>query len=129
MPFRDDSVDAICDLVDAYASKRRRRIDRARKSFLRSVDKPYFYQLLDSDVPMRRIPDEWRQEYLNNRPLPKMREDLVVAFDEIGSLKTRLWVVSGALTGCCGVILWLANQLVSCWGVVHAATAASKLVH
>lgn len=69
--------------------------------------------------------DKYRSSVRPRSP-EQLQDDLVVAFDQIRSLKDRLWVVTGALMGCCGVILWLANQLMSCLGVVHAA---SKVVH
>jgi len=77
---------------------------------------------------MRKYRENYRAE-VRPRSKEQIQDDLVVAFDEIGALKTKLWVVTSALTGCCGIIVWMANQLVSCWGVVHAATTASKLVH
>jgi len=126
MPFRDEAIDAICDLVDAAKSGSRRRIGRARAELRRAIDKPYFLALLESEEPMHRIPEEWRQEYLDNRPVPMLRKDVVVAFDKIQSLKTRIWVLTGALTCEGAIILWLANHLYSCLAVVQAASAASK---
>ncbi len=75
---------------------------------------------------MRRYRENYRSER-HERSKEQLQDDLVAAFDKIGSLETRLWVVTSALGACGGVIAWLATQLMNCLGPAHQV--ASKLVH
>lgn len=64
----------------------------------------------------------YRDFYLKaERSAEQRRKDLTVAFDQIyelkckqRSLKTRIWVLSGALAGLGGLTGWLANHLYDC---------------
>lgn len=71
----------------------------------------------------KRIPDEWREAYMRHRSPEEMRRDLVEAFDRIGQLQTRLWVLGGVVVGEGAVIGWLATSLLSCIELSHKAVA------
>lgn len=65
---------------------------------------------------------KYRDYYLHaERTAEQRRKDLAVAFDQIyelkcklRGLKTRIWVLGGALTALAGVTGWLANHLYAC---------------
>lgn len=70
---------------------------------------------------------KYREYYLKTeRTAEQQRKDLVIAFDELHELKCKMrglklkvWVLSGALLGLCGVSGWLANSLMSCLQAVR----------
>lgn len=73
-------------------------------------------------TPQRRIPEEWRENYLHvERSNTQLRKDLVTAFDRIHSLelkyeraKTRAWVMGATMAAEGALIYWLATSLVQC---------------
>ena len=71
----------------------------------------------------KRIPDEYRDQYMTHRSPAKIREDLVKAFDQIAGLK--LWIkVLTLLVGIEGAVIgWLATSLLDCIQAGRHATA------
>ena len=80
----------------------------------------------------KRIPDEWREQYLEHRSPAEMRRDLVEAFERIGELEPhplQKWVIRGlclAVTLQFGVVKWLATELVECIQAGHGVIALLK---
>ena len=74
----------------------------------------------------RLTPDRMAR-YLNRTP-DELAEDLIYAFDKVESCKTKIWVLTGALTAQTAVIAWLADQLMACVKGEHVLHAALRLV-
>ncbi|SRR5229473_81461 len=113
MPFRSEVLEAIGEMVEAAGDLESFR--RARENFI---------------VAMHRHPEEWRQKYLHARSLDELRADAVLAFDQIGSLKLKVWILIGAVTAEGAVISWLATALLACINELHGPLhAVLRSVH
>lgn len=55
-----------------------------------------------------------REHYLEKRSPAQLLEDLRHAFDEIGALKIKIWILTGAVLAEAGAVKWLASALLSC---------------
>lgn len=114
MPFRDEAIEAYCELVDAYQSGDEVRMERARESIRKALMKTF-------------LPTGAREHFRSQpRSLEQLQLDLLRAFDELRTQKLKTWVMGGALAAEGAVILWLANQWAACIGMVHEV---AKLGH
>src|SRR5579863_2880874 len=101
MPFRRETIEAICELVDAGRDPGKYHAACCRlRDALRTMN--------------HRIPIEWREKYQRERSLEELRRDAVVAFDQISSLKLKVWILTAVVTAEGAVIGWLASALLTC---------------